>query len=293
MNWWQIIFNSAVTGSLYLIGAVGITMVYGLSRFPNFAHAELMTLGAYIGYLVSEQLGMPYPLTFVAAFLASGTVGVLSYIGIFKPLAARGATIIHLMIASIALGFIFRHIIQEAWGGSSLAYSVRWSYYEIGAVRTATIRLWLVGTAVGIAIFMHFVLSRTKIGKAIRATSSNPDLALSSGINVHRVTLFAWFVGSALAGIAGVFRASITRVYPMLGWDILLPTFAVTILGGIGSFYGAIAAAYIIGLAENIGVTLLAEAGVSTEYRMAIAFVILIITLIIRPQGLGRMFKGN
>lgn len=293
MNWPQILFNSCVTGSLYLIAAVGLTLTYGLSRFPNFAHAEFMALGAYVGYLVAEQLGLPFPFTFVAAFLASGLLGLLSYRGVFQPLAKRGATIIHLMIASIALGFIARHTIGEIWSWSPLSFTTRWSTYDIGSVRATNIWLWLIFAAIAMAIVMHLILSRTKIGKAIRGTSSNPQLALSSGVNIGRVTLVAWFVGGGLAGIAGLFRASATRLSPLLGWDILLPTFAVTILGGIGSFYGAIAAAFVIGLAENIGVSLLSLAGVSTEYRMAIAFAILIVTLIIRPQGLSRMFRGN
>ncbi|MBT9171469.1 MAG: High-affinity branched-chain amino acid transport system permease protein LivH [Actinobacteria bacterium] len=100
-----------------------------------------------------------------------------------------------------------------------------------------------------------------------------------------------WFIGAALAGTAGLFRAAATRLSPMLGWDIFLPTAAVTVLGGIGSFYGAIAAAFIIGLAENIGVVALINLGISTEYRMAVAFLILIVTLIVRPQGLARMFR--
>jgi branched-subunit amino acid ABC-type transport system permease component len=137
------------------------------------------------------------------------------------------------------------------------------------------------------------MLTRTKIGKAIRATASNPKLALSSGINTTRVLVITWFVSAGLAGIAGLFRGVETRVSPYLGWDILLPTFAVAMLGGIGSFYGAMAAAIIIGLAENVGVVLLAQAGLSTDYRMAIPFVILIVVLIFRPQGLAKAFKGN
>ena len=294
MNWQQILFNSCVTGSLYLIAAVGVTLTYGLSRFPNFAHAEFMALGAYAGYFVAAQLGLPYPLAFLGAFLASGSLGFLSYRGIFQPLARRGATIIHLMVASIALGFIIRHSIGEVWGWSTLSFeSVRWSYLHFGNISAASFRIWIIAAALVTTGIMHFLLSRTKMGKAIRATSSNPELALSSGINVQRVTLFTWFIGAGLAGIAGLFRASATRLSPLLGWDILLPTFAVAILGGIGSFYGTIVAAFVIGFTENVGVWFLANAGVSTEYRMAIAFVILIVTLIIRPQGLSRMFKGK
>jgi branched-subunit amino acid ABC-type transport system permease component len=138
---------------------------------------------------------------------------------------------------------------------------------------------------------LHFFLMYTKMGKAIRASSSNPDLALASGINVDRVIWVTWFIGAGLAAIAGIFRGADTQIWPMTGWDIILPIFAVAILGGIGNFYGAIAASFIIGLAENIGVVGLMALGVSTTYRIGIAFLILIVTLIVKPEGLAMLFR--
>jgi len=291
INWAQILFNSVVTGSLYLIGAVGLTLTYGLSNFPNFAHAELITLGAFIGYFVAERLGLGLPTAFVMAFLCTGAVGFLCYRGIFQPLAKRGATIIHLMVASIALGFVFRHSIGGAWTWKPLYFTATWSAFDLGPLRVTGLWLWLILAAVALAVIMHLILVKTKIGKAIRATSSNPELALASGINVDRIIWLTWFIGAGLAAVAGVFRAADTQVWPMTGWDIILPMFAVAILGGIGNYYGAIAAAFIIGLAENIGVVGLIALGLSTTYRIGIAFLILIITLIMKPQGLAMLFR--
>ncbi len=291
VNWAQVLFNSAVTGCLYLIGAVGLTLTYGLSSFPNFAHAEFMTFGGYIGYLVAEQLGLGLPLALVVAFLVTGIVGFLCYRGIFQPLAKRGATIIHLMVASIALGFIFRHSIGAAWTWKPLYFTAMWSAFDVGPLRVTGLWLWLIFAAIALSVIMHFVLVKTKIGKAIRASASNPELALASGINVDRVIWITWFIGSGLAAVAGIFRAADTQLWPMTGWDIILPIFAVAILGGIGNFYGAIAAAFIIGLAENIGVVALTAMGLSTTYRIGIAFLILIITLIVKPQGLAMLFR--
>jgi branched-subunit amino acid ABC-type transport system permease component len=291
INWAQVFFNSAITGSLYLIGAVGLTLTYGLSRFPNFAHAEFITLGAFVGYTVAEQAGLGLPLAFVAAFLVTGIVGILCYRGIFQPLAKRGATIIHLMVASIALGFILRHSIGIAWTWKPLYFTTTWSSFDIGPLRITGLWVWLILTAVALAVLMHFILVRTKIGKAIRATSSNPELTLASGINVDRIILITWFIGAGLAAVAGIFRGADSQIWPMTGWVIILPMFAVAILGGIGNFYGAIAAAFIIGLAENIGVVGLVALGLSTTYRIGIAFLILIITLIIKPQGLAMLFR--
>ncbi|OIP27127.1 MAG: branched-chain amino acid ABC transporter permease [Chloroflexi bacterium CG15_BIG_FIL_POST_REV_8_21_14_020_46_15] len=291
VNWAQVLFNSAVTGSIYLLGAVGLSITYGLSGFPNFAHAEFITLGAFIGYFVAEQLGLGLPAALIVAFLVTGGVGFLCYRGIFQPLAKRGATIIHLMVASIALGFILRHSIGAVWSWKPLYFTTAWSAFDVGPVRVTGLWLWLIFVAVTLAFIMHLILTRTKIGKAIRATSSNPELALASGINIDRVIWITWFIGAGLAAIAGIFRASDTQIWPMTGWDIILPIFAVVILGGIGNYYGAVAAAFIIGLAENVGVVVLVALGLSSTYRIGIAFLILIITLIVKPQGLAMLFR--
>jgi len=291
VNWAQVFFNSAITGSLYLIGAVGLTLIYGLSRFPNFAHAEFITLGAFIGYSVAEQAGLSLPLAVIVAFLVTGIVGLLCYCGVFQPLAKRGASIIHLMVASIALSFVLRHAIGAIWTWRPKYFIATWSAFDIGPLRITGLWLWLILAAVALAILMHFVLVRTKIGKAIRATASNPELALASGINIDRVIWITWFIGAGLAAIAGIFRGADSQIWPMTGWEMILPMFAVAILGGIGNFYGAIAAAFIVGLAENLGVVGLIALGLSTTYRIGIAFLILIITLIVKPEGLAMLFR--
>ena len=292
-NWAQVLFNSAVTGSLYLLSAVALSLTYGLSGFPNFAHAELMALGAYTGYFISTQLHLPFALSILCGFLASGTLGLVSYKGIFGPLSRRGSSLIHLMIASMAVGFIARYIIAEIWGWQSRSFNITWPGYDIGPVRVNLVWILPIIAALLAGISMHLVLTKSNIGKAIRATSSNPQLALASGINTSLVLLTAWFISGGLAGIAGLFYGAATSLSPLMGWNILLPIFAVTVLGGIGSFYGAIVAALIIGLAENFGVVILTQFGLSTDYRFAISFIILIVVLLIKPEGLTRLFKGN
>ena len=293
VNWAQIFLNSGITGSLYLIGAVGLTLTYGLSKFPNFAHAEFITLGAFFGYIVAEPLGLGLPTSLVAAFLATGLVGLLCYRGVFQPLSKKGATIIHLMVASIALGLVLRYSIGSIWGWEPLYFKTSWPSFDIGRIRITGLWIWLIFVAITLSIIMHLILVHTKIGKAIRATNSNPELALASGINIDRVILVTWFIGAGLAAVAGIFRAANTQIWPMTGWDIILPMFAVAILGGIGNFYGSLVAAFIIGLAENLGVVALMALGLSTSYRTAIAFIILMLTLIIRPEGLAMLFRRS
>ena len=293
VNWAQIFLNSGITGSLYLIGAVGLTLTYGLSKFPNFAHAEFITLGAFFGYIVAEPLGLGLPPSLVVAFLATGLVGLLCYRGVFQPLSKKGATIIHLMVASIALGLVLRYSIGSIWGWEPLYFKTSWPSFDVGPLRMTGLWIWLIFVAITLSIIMHLILVHTKIGKAIRATNSNPELALASGINIDRVILVTWFIGAGLAAVAGIFRAANTQIWPMTGWDIILPIFAVAILGGIGNFYGSIVAAFIIGLAENLGVVALMALGLSTSYRTAIAFIILMLTLIIRPEGLAMLFRRS
>jgi len=217
VNWAQVLFNSAVTGSLYLIGAVGLTLSYGLSGFPNFAYAEFMTLGAYMGYFVVRQLGFDIYFAFIAAFLACGILGALAYRGVFRFLANRGANKIHLMIGSIALGFIIRHIIGDIWGWPPTTFGIIWPGFDIGPLRVTDLWLALIFTALFLAVIMHLLLTRTTTGKAIRGISSNPELALASGINIERVTLLTWAGGAALAGVAGLFWGGDCLDFPTPG----------------------------------------------------------------------------
>ncbi|HCJ79528.1 MAG TPA: hypothetical protein DHV84_06045 [Desulfotomaculum sp.] len=284
----QVFLNSLVTGSLYLLAGTGLTLTYGLSRFPNFAYAEFITLGGFIGYVLVEQKNTPFLLAFLVAFIVAGLISALAYGLIFQPLVRRKASLIHLMVASIGLGYILRYGIGEIWGWSALSFTISWPLYDVNTVRITGLWLWLIFTAVILGLVLHALLTGTKIGKAIRGIATNPELALVSGVNVERVIFFTWFIGAGLAAAAGIFRGADARLTPMLGWDILLPIFAASVLGGIGNFYGLIIAAYILGLAENFGVIFLTVVGLSTEYRMAIAFLILIIVLLVKPQGLGK-----
>ena len=297
-NWAQILFNSLQTGSLYLLSAVALTLTYGLSRFPNFAHAEFMTLGAYIGFFIANLLHLPLALTvlmcILCAFLVSGGLGLVSYKTIFGPLSRRGSSLIHLMIASMAIGFIIRYTITQLWPTGALSINLSWpAAFDVGPFRIIPVLLLPIAASLIAGISMHLLLTKTNIGRAIRATSSNPELAMASGINTGRVLLITWFLSAGLAGVAGFFLGAAHTLSPVMGWNILLSIFAVTILGGIGSFYGAMVAAFIIGLAENVGIVFLAQFGLSTNYNTAISFAILIVVLLVKPEGLTRLFKGN
>lgn len=283
----QILINSISNGSVYALVAIGLTMVHGILKFANFAHAEAITFGAYMAYIGNAALGGNLLVGVVIAFLLTGLLGVVSDILVFRRLREKRATRISLMIASIGLGLVVRHLIQGIWGPWVRWYNYSGTRsYEILGGRITLIESWTIVTALTLMLSLHILLTRTKLGKAMRATSDNPSLALASGIDIDRVILWVWFIGSGVAGIGGVLRGADTRLMPYMGWELLLPVFAVVVLGGTGSFYGTVLASYILGLVENFGVLLLIELSLSTSYRSAIGFIILIIVLLVKPTGL-------
>jgi|Deesub1362A_J573_1020465.scaffolds.fasta_scaffold00145_39 branched-subunit amino acid ABC-type transport system permease component len=287
-NLLQILFNSLISGSLYVLVGLGLTMTYSLTKFPNFAHAEFITLGAYIVYAMTDILNLGLISGIIVSMLITGFVGVACFLMVFRPLANRKGTMVHLMISSIGVGIFLRYAIQQIWGGQELHFSkVHFAGYNLGPLRVTSLWIGIILTAVILVIILHLILTQTKLGKAMRATSNNPSLAQASGIDIDKIIMIVWFLGAALAGLGGFFKAADTRIVPVLGWGILLPAFAVIILGGIGSFYGMIAAAYILGLAENFSIIGLISLGISTDYRTAIGFVVIIITLIFAPTGLS------
>jgi neutral amino acid transport system permease protein len=282
----QLIINSVVTGSIYVLIAVGLTMVYRVLKFANFSHAELVTFGAYMAYIVNVSLGMNLFYGAMAAFFLTGAMGIATDRLVFKKLRNKGSNVISMMIASIGIGLVLRQSIQEKWGPNQVWYDIETRTFEIFGGAITEMQVYIILISIALILILHFMFTRTKLGKAMRGVADNPQLAMASGIDTEKILLWVWFIGGGLAGIAGVFRGADTRLVPLLGWEIILSAFAVVILGGIGSFYGAIFAAYILGFAENFGVSILSDLSISTGYRPAIAFIILIIVLILRPSGI-------
>jgi branched-subunit amino acid ABC-type transport system permease component len=287
MNWAQLLLNSAITGSLYFLLTLGLTMTYDLLNFANVSHAELITFGAYIGYVVSDTLNLGFIWGVTASFFSSGLLGIISYMLVFRPLARRGADFIHLCIASVGYSLTLRFLMQQAWGQDIVLFESRFKAFTLGPIRLSWLGVSIMAMAIALFVSLHLILTRTKLGKAMRATSNNIVLAKASGINTEQVLLVVWFLGSALAGIGGVLKGCDTMVIPVLGWNLLIMVFATAILGGIGSFYGAFAAAYSIGLAENLSVATLGHLGLSTDYKGIVAFGILTAMLILKPTGLS------
>ncbi|MFQ6057198.1 MAG: branched-chain amino acid ABC transporter permease, partial [Methanosarcinales archaeon] len=246
----QILINSVLTGSIYALIAIGLTMVYRILKFANFSHAELVTFGAYMAYVVNVTLGLSLFIGIVFAFFLTGILGIVSDLLVFKQLRKKGSDVISLMIASIGLGLVIRHIIQQIWGAQIIWYNYSAESHKFLTGRITDLQIYIIISSLVLIFSLHLLFTKTKLGKAMRATSDNPYLAMACGINIERIIIWVWFIGAGVAGIGGVFRGADTRLLPLLGWEVILPAFAVVILGGIGSFYGTILAAYILGFAE-------------------------------------------
>jgi branched-subunit amino acid ABC-type transport system permease component len=294
----QVLVDSAIRSAELSFLAVGLTMVYSVLRFANFAHVEFATVGAYVALGLSATVGLPLFLAAVLAILLTGGLGVAIDRLIFFRL--RSASPIMLMIASFALGIALRESIRGIWGPSPFFYSLGvLPPFRLFSARITPTQVAIVVAAILAMIAFHLLLSRTRLGIAMRATADNVVLSQASGIATDRVIRAVWFIGACFAALGGVLVGLNTQVKPDMGFGLIIEVFSAAIVGGIGSPYGAILGAILIGFAENVGLAIdwgpaLSALGfdagpytfIPTGYKSAVAFGLLIVTLLIRPRGL-------
>jgi neutral amino acid transport system permease protein len=279
----QLIINGIALGSIIALAAVGLTLTYGILKLSNFAHGDFMTLGAYLTW-VTNQAGVNVWVAMIVGM--AGTVGamLLSEKLLWQPMRRQRASATTLIIISIGLSLFLRNGLIFIWGSSNQSYNlpVIEAIDLLGLKVKYSSIIILVLSVVAIAA-LHVLLQYTKIGKAMRAVADDPDLAQVTGINVEQVVLWTWIITGVLTALAGGLFG-LTAVRPNMGWFLILPMFASVILGGIGNPYGAIAGAFVIGIAQELAVPI-----VGSEYKLAIALLAMVLTLLFKPQGL---FKG-
>lgn len=276
----QLTVYGIVLGSVFSLGAIGLSLVYGILRFPHFAHGDLLTLGAYITLVFVAGLNLP-----VLVALPMGVAGTMAVaVGIDQVLYKRLRRVapVILLIASVGVALILRSAIQIIWGPDNKVYEQGIQFpWRIMGVGIKPDHVIIVCGAALLVVALHLFLQRTKTGKAMRAMSDNADLAQVTGIEVNRIIIWTWIIGGGLAAAAGIFLGMDTRLHPVMGWRVLLPIFAAAILGGIGKPYGAIAGGLVIGLAQEYATMFL-----SPPYKPAVAFAIMVVMLIFKPTGL-------
>lgn len=281
------IINGLNFGLMLALASIGLSLVYGTTGISNFAHAEMVTFGALMAYLFAVVIPWPIWVAIPIAVAASAAFGYLLDTGLWRPLRRKGLGLVQLMIVSIGLSLVLRYIFQMFIGGGTIQLpgSVPESLGLFGSVRLTIVDLISMGTSIVVIIAFALWLQRSRIGKATRAVSDNPSLAAASGIDVDRVVRIVWIVAGALAGLGGVLWAYFR---PGIKWDmgssILLLIFAAVILGGLGTAYGALVGALIVGLLVEVS-----SLWIPADLKYVAALVILILILLFRPQGiLGR-----
>lgn len=230
----QILVDSLLRTCEISLLAVGLTMVYALLRFANFAHVEFATIGGFIGWFVNASLGAPLIVAITLAALASGFLGWAMDRLVFTRL--QGTTPIQMMIASFGIGIVIRESVRAIWGPAARFYpmGLQRPLHFLGASMTP-MQLWIVAAAILCMLGFHFLLNRTNLGIAMRATADDAGLAQACGIHTQQLIGRVWFIGSAFAALGGVMIGLETQISPQLGFGIMIPAFAAAILGGIGN----------------------------------------------------------
>lgn len=295
----ELVVFGLILGSIIALGAIGLSLIYGILRFANFSHGDLMTLGAYAAFLVVVDVmprlgvsggqlgplsfGWPMLLAFLAAMAAVGAVAMAADRLVYQRLRRRRISPIILAIASLGVAIMVRSVIYMAWGGDFRFYTsaLRPAMQLPLGIRLRPDEVFVFGMAAALVLLVYLFLERTRMGKALRATADNPDLARISGIDTERMILWVWAIGGGLAAMAGVLLGIESQLRPEMGWSFLLPLFAAVLLGGIGNPYGALVGGLVIGVAQQVSTHFLLP-----TYKPAVAFAILILVLLFRPKGI-------
>ncbi|TFI51622.1 branched-chain amino acid ABC transporter permease [Mastigocladus laminosus UU774] len=279
----QLIVNGISVGSIIALGAVGLTLTYGILRLSNFAHGDFLTLGAYLTLLVNST-GINIWLSMILAAVGTVAAMLLSEKLLWSRMRSIRATSTTFIIISIGLALFLRNGIIFFWGGSNQKYNLPIAQaLDFWGIKIPQVKLLVVVLAILVILVLHYLLQNTKIGKAMRAVADDIDLARISGINVDQVVLWTWVITGSLTSLGGTMLGLSEAVRPNMGWFLILPLFASVILGGIGNPYGAIAAAFIIGIVQEVSTPLL-----GSQYKQGVALLIMILVLLIRPKGLFR-----
>ena len=276
----QLLVNGIVNASLIAPPAIAFSLLFGVLRFPNFAIGGYITVGAFIAYALNVDIGLPLWLAAIGAMAGTAAVAWLSDVIVFRPMRGHGP--VTLLVVSIALTFILEHIIRLIYSADVRGFDLPLQRpMKFAGIRITHEQLDIIAMAIVIAVAIHLLLSYTRIGKAMRATADNETLAEVRGINTAYMVAFTWCLCGALFGLTGVFAGLDLVIEPLVGWNLTIPIFAAAILGGIGSPYGAMLGALMVGLAEELTVLVL-----PSSYKIGVGFVIIAVLLLVRPHGL-------
>lgn len=283
----MIFFNAVgfglVTASILALCAVGLTLQFGVTNYINFAIGTFLTFGAYFAWVANSFFHMNIWVAMLFGGLCTAALAVVLNLGIMQQFVRREYPILFMLIVMFGLSLILQNVILAIWGGNFKAYSLPTDHqFNIGPFLLTGTQMIIMLIAIVAMLGVYALLTYTKVGKAMRAMSDNPTLARNCGINTTLVTNFTWLLSGFLAGVAGVVLAiNISSFQPSFGDDFEFVIFAAVIVGGIGRPYGAMLGALLIGL-----VTEVSAVWVNSSYKNDMAFAILVLVLLLRPQGI-------
>ena len=271
-----------VTASILAVAGVGFTLQFGVTNILNLAYGDIMTAAAFVAYLVTGA-GFSVWLALAAGAAFGSVFSILLNRFLYIPFVRRGTRLFGMIIVTIAVSLILQNSLLAIFGASFFSLQMpRPASVHIAGMVFTTVQLAIIGIAIVAMLLIHLLLRYTKLGKAMRATATDPELARNCGIATDRVIDLAWAISGALCGLAGVILVmNVTSFTDTTGAQFLIPIIAVAVLGGIGQPYGAMLGALVIGIASE-----LAAAVISPDYKNVVAFVILVIVLLARPQGI-------
>ncbi|HEX7126988.1 MAG TPA: branched-chain amino acid ABC transporter permease [Thermodesulfobacteriota bacterium] len=267
-------------GSLLALGAVGLSLTFGVARFANVAHPDFMMLGAYATFALNVLAGWPFGLAAVAGVGLALLVGVPIARVAYDKLPVTST--VQLLIISIGVSFVLRHLVLLLFGSELFQYAVPLQRAKVfGPVRLTPNQMATILTALVLALALHLLLSRTKLGRILRAMADNPVLCQIAGVDVERARIAMWVIAVLSAAVGGVLLGLNLVIQPNMGWDLIIPIFASAILGGIGNPYGALGGAAVIGLAQEWSTLV-----IPSVYKEAVAFTVMALCLLFRPRGI-------
>ena len=278
----QEIINIVISGSVYTLVALGFSLIYSTTRFFHFAHGAIFTAGAYLGYWFVKLLKFPFFLGIPLAIISTCLVGIIIDFAIYRGLRQKGSPSLVLLVSSLGIYLILQNIISALFGDSTklLRDDILSDGYIFLGARITIIQLTIVLTSFFLLALLWLLIKFSKIGVTMRAVAANPELAFVTGIDTDKVIAVVFAIGSALAGIAGILISFDTDMTPTMGMNALMMGVVAVIIGGVGSIPGAALGAFLLAFAQNFGVS-----RISSQWQDAIAFIVLLFFLLVRPQG--------
>jgi branched-subunit amino acid ABC-type transport system permease component len=282
----QLLVNGLITGSILALTGVGASLVFGIQRIANFAHGDYLTIGAYAALVANLVFHLNLIVSAAFGMLATCAFALVAHFGLLRPLRGRGTIAISLV--TVGLGLVIRDAIFLVAGSRVRVYDVsQTDVVTFGFVRLSPGQTVAVAVALVVAPLTALFLARTRLGKSMRAVADNRDLAAVAGIDVERMAVYVWILAGGLAGLGGVMLALVQGPFdPNLGLAPLFLIFTTVVLGGIGSAFGALAAGLALGLVMELSTWSGLLGGVEPKYKPILAFIVLILLLLYRPQGL-------